>query len=133
MKCPSGICSGHYVTDLTLLLDIWKLGNMIPAKPPNEILQSFLGVRQNIEEITDRDIRSLGKECNLTIEEIKLSLEHLRQVESTEKEVLKRQRRPEGKRQYKKGSRPNIKDHILSSGAVSQLTSLCDFFILKHL
>ena len=54
---------------------------MIPAKPPNEILQWFLGVRENIEEITDTDIQSLGKECNLTIEEIKLSVEHFRQVE----------------------------------------------------
>ena len=50
---------------------------MIPAKPPNEIIQSFLWHSRKYSG----DIQNLGKECNLTIEEIKLCLGHFRQVE----------------------------------------------------
>ena len=74
---------------------------MITAKPPNEILQSFLGVCENVEEITDTDIQSLEKECNLTIEEIKLSLEHFRQVEINRKRGTEKAKETGRKRHYK--------------------------------
>ena len=77
---------------------------MIPAKPPNEILQSVLGIRENIEKITDADIQSLGKQCNLIIEEIKLSLEHFRQVEINRKRGTEKAKEARRKKALQKQS-----------------------------
>ena len=63
---------------------MWKAGRITPSRPPNEIIQTFYN--SNVDsEISEADIEDLARTCNLTTTEVKMSIDHVKKVESNRK------------------------------------------------
>ena len=57
LKCPNNFCSGHYVTDLDSLIEMWKARRITPSRPPNEIIQTFYNSNGD-SEISEAEIEN---------------------------------------------------------------------------
>ena len=77
-SCGQSIqCTGHYVTAKRLM----KTCNnevLSPAKLPSVLLLEFHSLHGS--ESLDKDLTQLAKDCNLSVEEVRMHLEHLKQV-----------------------------------------------------
>ena len=85
-KCPTCVneCSGHYVWDPELL----ENKHFELAELPSKILADYF--KMNNEEIKEEDLESLAQRCYLKISEVKLWLEHLKQISENRKRGAKK-------------------------------------------
>ena len=81
MDCTScvGVCCGHYVTDVSQLLNLYAVGKAIRRPPPSEILAEYHR-KLNDRCVEEADVDMLAKKCLLSSDDVKLWLEHLTQV-----------------------------------------------------
>jgi hypothetical protein len=81
MDCTScvGVCCGHYVTDVSQLLNLYAVGKAIRCPPPSEILAEYHR-KLNHRCVEEADVDMLAKKCLLSSDDVKLWLEHLTQV-----------------------------------------------------
>ena len=63
---------------------MWKAERITPSRPPNEIIQTFYNGNGD-SEINEADIEDLARKCNLTTTEVKMSIDHVKKVESNRK------------------------------------------------
>ena len=74
-----GDCHGHYVTDVSELLNLYAVGKAVRCPPPSEILADFHKSHSS-GCMEDADVRMLAKKCLLSTDDVKLWLQHLTQV-----------------------------------------------------
>ncbi len=81
LNCTScvGECYGHYVTDITKLVQLYAVGKAIRCPPPSEILSNF-HKSLNGRFVEETDVNMLAKKCLLLKDDVKLWLQHLTQV-----------------------------------------------------
>lgn len=68
-----GDCYGHYVTDVTELLNLYAVDKALRCPPPTEILADFHKSRSS-GCIEDADVSMLAKKCLLSTDDIKLHM-----------------------------------------------------------
>lgn len=100
-ECNScgGQCSGHYVTDVTRLLQMYTNGKAIRALPPSVIIkEEFL--KDTFDMV---DVVALAKKCCLSKDDVLIWVQHLKKKKITKaKAVLKAQETRKKNRQKSK-------------------------------
>ena len=72
-SCPGKICTGHYVTDITKLNDMYSNGKAVRAIPPSKVIQEY--IQKSTGNITE-----LAGQCCLSVEEVKIWIQHLKTI-----------------------------------------------------
>ena len=94
LNCSScvGECHGHYVTDITKLLQLFADGKAIRCSPPSEVLLNF-HKSLNGRCVEETDVNRLAKKCLLPKDDVKLWLQHLTQLSINRKRGVKKGKR----------------------------------------
>ena len=72
--CPGNICTGHYVTDATKLVQLHEEGKAVRALPPNVIINDALSSQ---EPLNQEGMVNLAKKCCLSLEDVKCWVDHI--------------------------------------------------------
>lgn len=83
-SCSGNICTGHYITNPTKLLELQKQGKAIRALPPSKVISEHLDASSNLA-VTADEFTSLAKKCCLSVQDVKCWIEHKIQVTENQK------------------------------------------------
>ena len=88
-KQCANTCFGHYVTDIKEYVKLYSEGKAIRSLPPSQIINEFY--RENKDgDTSNEDIEKLAQKCLLAPSDVKLWLDHLKQVTQNRKQGAKK-------------------------------------------
>lgn len=73
--CVGRVCTGHYVTDVSMLIQLHEKGQAVRALPPSTIISNAF---EKVQDVSDQMLTKLTKECCLSVEDVKCWVEHLK-------------------------------------------------------
>ena len=79
------MCFGHYVTDLKEYVTLFSESKAIRSLPPSQIIQEYYRENKDVNH-SDDDIDTLARRCLLSPDDVKLWLDHLKQVTQNRKQ-----------------------------------------------
>lgn len=96
-------CVGHYVTDLTEYVKLFSEGKAIRALPPSQIIKEFHMNNKDVSH-SDAEIDKLARRCLLSPDDVKIWLDHLKQVDQNRKQGAEKAKVTRQKNKRKKAT-----------------------------
>ena len=83
-----GFCCGHYLSPKDNIKRVQENGNGSCAQPPREVISDF--VKRVSGVVTDEAVKNLAQKTALSITDVKLWIDHLKQIQTRRKQGAKK-------------------------------------------